>query len=201
MRAATYHRVSTLDQDPELARGELRTAATARRFEIVMTEEETGSGAKNDRPGLARVMEAAKRGRVSAVLVWKLDRFGRSALDVLNNIEALTRAGVRFIAVTQGLDIHPDGDATSKLILTVLAGVAEFERQLIRERTRLGLAAAKARGVHLGRRSIPPSEVEAIVDRWKAGWGAYRIAKDLNLKESTVRTYCRRLEASAKKGT
>jgi DNA invertase Pin-like site-specific DNA recombinase len=137
-RAAVYHRVSTLDQNPALARDELRAAAARLGSEIVLDIEETGSGARNDRPGLQRLMDAARRGKLDAVLVWKLDRFGRSALDVLANIRDLDAAGVRFIATTQGIDIRPGGDAMSRLILGVLASVAEFERDLIRERTIVG---------------------------------------------------------------
>ena len=123
---ALYHRVSTRDQNPGLARRELRQAARARGLRIALDLEETGSGAWNNRPGLRRVMEAARKGEVEAVLCWKLDRFGRSSLDVLSNIRTLTNSGVRFVAVTQGLDVRPDGDAMSQLILTVLSGVAEF---------------------------------------------------------------------------
>lgn len=96
-------------------------------------------------------MEAARRGKLDAVMVWKLDRFGRSALDVLANIRDLDVAGTRFIATTQGVDIRPGGDAMSRLILGVLASVAEFERDLIRERTRLGMAKARAAGKRIGR--------------------------------------------------
>jgi putative DNA-invertase from lambdoid prophage Rac len=117
-----------------------------------MDVEETGSGALNNRPGLRRVMAAARKGDVGAVLVWKLDRFGRSSLDVLSNIQALTDAGVRFVAVTQGLDVKPHGDAMSHLILTVLAAVAEFERSLIAERTSLAARAALRAGRPWGRR-------------------------------------------------
>jgi len=92
-RAALYHRVSTLDQDPTLARRELRAA---------LVVGETGSGARNDRPGLQRVMGAARRGDVDAVLAWKLDRFGRSARDVLANIRDLDSAGVRFVVTIPG---------------------------------------------------------------------------------------------------
>ncbi len=158
IRAALYHRVSTIDQNEQLARLELERAAAARGLEVVAIELETGSGANNDRPGLQRVLELARRGRVEVVLVWKLDRFGRSALDLLANIRALTNAGVRFVAVTQGIDVGPGGDAMGQLILTVLAAVAEFERELIKERTRLGMAGAKRRGVQLGR---PRREVDA----------------------------------------
>jgi putative DNA-invertase from lambdoid prophage Rac len=155
MRTALYHRVSTLDQNPALVRDELRAAATRLRAEVVMDIEETGSGARNDRPGLQRLMEAGRRGKLDAVLVWKLDRFGRSALDVLANIRELDAAGVRFITTTQGIDIRPGGDAMSRLILGVLASVSEFERDLIRERTRLGMAKARQAGTRIGRPKAP----------------------------------------------
>ncbi len=125
---ATYHRVSTVDQNPALARDELHAAATRLGGEVVMAIEEKGSGARNDRPGLQRLLDAARRGNVDAVVCWKLDRFGRSVLDVLANVRALEAAGVRFIVTTQGLDVRPGGDAMSRLILSVLASVAEFER-------------------------------------------------------------------------
>jgi hypothetical protein len=96
---------------------------------------------------------AARRGKLDAAVVWKLDRFGRSALDVLANIQDLDAAGVRFIATTQGIDIRPGGDARSRLMRTMLAAVAEFERDLIRERTRLGIAKARATGLWTRRRN------------------------------------------------
>lgn len=151
-RACLYHRVSTLDQDQTAARDELRAAAMARGMTIALEIEETGSGARNNRPGLTQVMSAARAGRIEAVLVRHLDRFGRSTLDLLANIQQLEDAGVRFIAVSQSLDIKPGGDAMSKLILAVLSGVAAFERDLIKERTRLGLAKARTAGKLLGRR-------------------------------------------------
>ena len=163
MRIAVYHRVSTLDQNPGLARDELHAAAARLGGEVVLDIEETGSGARNDRPGLQRLMDAARRGKLDAVVVWKLDRFGRSALDVLANIRDLDAGGVRFIAMTQGIDIRPGGDAMSRLILGVLASVAEFERDLIRERTRLGMAKARAAGKAIGRpRADRPERAEVM---------------------------------------
>jgi DNA invertase Pin-like site-specific DNA recombinase len=156
-RAVLYHRVSTLDQDERLPLDELRAAAAARGLDVVLEIAETGSGARNDRPGLQRVLEAARRGKIDAVLVHKLDRFGRGAFDLLANIRTLEDAGVRFVAVSQGLDIKPGGDPMSRLILAVLAGVAEFERSLIVERTLLGLAKARRDGKRLGR----PGSVDA----------------------------------------
>jgi putative DNA-invertase from lambdoid prophage Rac len=151
MRTALYHRVSTTDQDPTLASAELLQAARRYGAEIVMHIEEVGSGAKNDRPGLQAVLAAAQAGQIDCVMVWKLDRWGRSSLDLLSNIDALQAHGVRFIAITQGLDIKPGGDPVGRLLLTMLAAVGEFERSLIRERVTLGLRRAKERGTRSGR--------------------------------------------------
>jgi DNA invertase Pin-like site-specific DNA recombinase len=149
-RAALYHRVSTVDQDPHAARHELRGAARRMGLRVVLDERETGRGTNNDRPGLVRILDAAQRGNIDAVLVWKLDRFGRSAFDLLGNLRQLEAAGVRFVSVTQGIDIRPGGDPISRLLLTMLAGVAAFERDLIVERTRLGLANARRAGKRIG---------------------------------------------------
>lgn len=152
-RAATYHRVSTVDQDPTLAREQLRQAAARLELELLPEREieETGSGAKFNRPGLERVLELARRGEITHLLVWKLDRFGRSVLDMLVNIEELGRAGVTFIAVTQGLEAGPRAGPMGRMMLHVMAAVAEFERTVISERTLLGLEGARRRGKVLGR--------------------------------------------------
>lgn len=149
--AVTYHRVSTIDQDPTLAREELRRAAAARGLTILEEIEETGSGARHNRPGLARVMELARKHLVSHVLVWKLDRFGRSTVDLLANVLELERAGVTFVVTSQGLTVGPQADAMGRLTLQIMAAFAEFERTIIAERTRLGMEGARARGVTLGR--------------------------------------------------
>lgn len=148
---AVYNRVSTSQQNPKLAMADLRRAAQARGFDVALEIAETGSGKRNDRPGLQRVLEAARRGEISAVFVMRLDRFGRSSLDLLANIKAITNAGVRFTCIEQAIDIQPNGDPMGQLILTVLSGVAEFEHAIITERVREGQRRAKARGVVFGR--------------------------------------------------
>lgn len=187
LRISTYHRVSTLDQDPSLAREELGTAAK-RIGRVVLAIEERGSGARNDRPGLQRLMAAARAGKIDAVVVWKLDRFGRSALDLLANIRTLDSAGVRFVATTQGIDIRPGGDAMSRLLLTVLAAVAEFERDLIRDRTRLGMAKARAAGKRIGRpRALTDGQAERA-KRLRAGGQSWsQIASAIGQPMSSVR--------------
>jgi putative DNA-invertase from lambdoid prophage Rac len=151
LRVAVYHRVSTTDQDKTLAEAQLLEHAERIGGTVVLNVKEQASGAFNGRPGLHRVLDAAKSGNVDVVMVWKLDRFGRSALDLLANIRALEDAGVRFVVKTQNIDIKPGGDAMSRLLLTMLSAVSEFERDLIRERTRLGLAKARREGKQLGR--------------------------------------------------
>jgi DNA invertase Pin-like site-specific DNA recombinase len=189
MKAALYHRVSTLDQNPDLAATELAGAAHRLGYEVPpeLDVRETGSGARNDRPGLRRVLDAARAGKIDAVLVWKMDRWGRSALDLLANIRHLESAGVRFIATSQGVDVKPGGDAMSRLLVTMLGAVSEFERDLVRERTRLGLARAKANGKRLGRRPGPrPDEarVRALREAGKT-WG--EIGKALGCHPATAR--------------
>src|SRR5215471_1163423 len=162
MRAALYHRVSTIDQNPDAAGREMCDAAARMGFTVTLDVRETGHGTNNDRPGLIQVIDAARRHRVDVVMVWKLDRFGRSAFDLLGNIRQLETFGVRFIAITQGIDIRPGSDPMSRLLLTLLSAIAEFERDLIVERTRMGMAYARRRGKHIGRPFIPKPPAEEV---------------------------------------
>ena len=190
LRIATYHRVSTSDQNPELAREELRTSA-ARLGSLVMEVEEVGSGARNDRPGWQGILDAARRGQIDVVMVWKLDRASRSMLDLLANLDVLQGMSVRFIATTQGLDVRPSGDAMSKLILGVLASVAEFEREVIRERTRLGLAKAKAKGKRLGARPVLSKQQAAKARELRAAGASWsQVAAGVGCTMTTARRAC-----------
>jgi putative DNA-invertase from lambdoid prophage Rac len=136
VRLALYFRISTPDQNPELQQRDLRAEA-ASRGEIVETYQDVASGSTTARPGLTRLMADAKARKFDCVLVWKLDRFGRSLVDCLNQIRTLDENGIRLVAVTQGLDTDVKNPA-SRLLLHVLAAAAEFERELIRERTQAG---------------------------------------------------------------
>jgi DNA invertase Pin-like site-specific DNA recombinase len=179
-RIGTYHRTSTADQDPTAARTELAAWAERHGGEIVLAIEETASGAWGSRPGLKRILAAARRGEIDTVIVWKLDRWGRSSLDLLANIRALSSAGCRFVAITQGLDVRPEGDAMSSLLLGVLAAVSEFERTLISERTKLGLAKARRRGRRLGRPRKARPTPEEIAELRDAGLSWRKLAKELS---------------------
>ncbi len=101
-RAAIYTRVSTADQNPELQLREIRDYTARQGWEIVDTYQDIISGANASRPGLNRLMADAMARKFYCLMVWKLDRFGRSLVDCLNNIRFLENHGIRFVAVTQG---------------------------------------------------------------------------------------------------
>jgi len=195
-RAALYHRVSTIDQHPAAARKELRAAARRHGMRVVLDVEETGSGATSLRPGLQRVLSAARKGELDAVLCWKLDRFGRSTIDLLHHLRELESSGVRFLATTQGIDIRPGADPIAHLLLTMLSAVAQFERSVIVERTHLGLAHARTRGVRLGR---PPALFDIVQARKMRaqGWTLDEIAWELDVGKGTIY----RALSSPKRGT
>lgn len=153
-RVALYARVSTLDQDPEAQLRELRTYCERRGWTSPASFVDHGvSGAKERRPALDRLLTEARRRKVDVVLVWSLDRFGRSLRHLVTTIEELTGLGVGFVVLTQGIDTTHANPA-STLTIQVLGAVAEFERALIRQRVVAGVAKAKAQGKRIGR---PPA--------------------------------------------
>ena len=150
VRVALYARVSTLNnQDPEMQLAELREYAGRRGWQI--TEEYTDqgvSGCKESRPALNRLMSDACRRRFDAILVWKIDRFGRSLKHLVNSLAELAALGVAFISLRDNLDLStPSG----RLMFQIIGAMAEFERALIQERVRAGLRNARAKGRRLGR--------------------------------------------------
>lgn len=135
-----YARVSTRDQKPDLQRDALRQAGCERIFE------ETASGAKRDRPQLKAALDFMRGG--DSLVVWKLDRLARSTRQLLETVEALERREMGLKILTQNIDTASAG---GRLIFTVFSATAEFEREIIRERTRAGLDAARSRGRKGGR--------------------------------------------------
>jgi DNA invertase Pin-like site-specific DNA recombinase len=151
VRVALYGRVSTRDkeQDPQLQLVPMREYATARGWDVAEYVDQASAGDLAGRTAWARLLEDARRRRIDHVLVWKLDRAFRSTLHCLSTLQDLEHRGVGFSCLTQA-----EVDTTSptgRLLLTLLAAVAEFERGLIRERVKEGMANAKRKGVKLGR--------------------------------------------------
>ncbi len=187
-RAAIYCRVSTQDQSCERQERDLAAFAARAGYEVVGVFRETGSGAKLDRVERRKVLALAQRREIDAVLVTELSRWGRSTLDLLHTLRELEARRVSVIAMS-GLTfdlLTPHG----RMLATVVAGIAEFERDLIRERVRSGMAAARARGKRLGRQpgQRPKSDrlapkVLALVAQGRS----YRlIGRELGLSKNTV---------------
>jgi DNA invertase Pin-like site-specific DNA recombinase len=154
-RVALYARVSTStgQQDPEMQLRELREYVERRGWQIIETYTDEGiSGSKDSRPALNRLMADACRRRFDAVLVWKLDRFGRSLRHLVNSLAELEALGVAFISLRDNLDLStPSG----RLMFQIIGAMAEFERALIQERVKAGLRNARAKGSNLdGRESM-----------------------------------------------
>jgi putative DNA-invertase from lambdoid prophage Rac len=185
MTTAIYARVSTTDQNCEMQLRELREYCTRRGWQIADEYVDTGwSGAKASRPQLDRLMKDAGQHRFGCVLVWKLDRFGRSMSNLVDGLRQLSTYGVRFLATSQSIDTD-QANPTSKLILWILAAVAEFEREMICERVKAGMKAAKHRGIRCGR---PKLQVDrARILRLRQGGASVRvIAKQLGISIGTV---------------
>ena len=185
-RTAIYCRVSTTDQNCEMQLRELRECLARRGWESVGEYIDTGfSGAKASRPALNSLMTDAAQRRFDIVVVWKIDRFGRSVLNLNQQLAALTSYGVRFIATSQSLDTD-QASPTSRLLLQILASVAEFEREMIRERTLAGIRAARAKGKRIGRprRIFRRDEVVRLRDEDGLSWRA--IGAALGIPVTTV---------------
>ncbi len=158
VRVALYARVSTLNsQDPEMQLRELREYASRRGWPVAKEYIDQGvSGSKESRPALNDLMADAHRRKFDAVLVWKIDRFGRSLKHLVNSLAELGALGVAFVSFGDNLDLStPSG----RLMFQIIGAMAEFERALIQERVRAGLRNAQAKGKRLGR---PRVAVDAL---------------------------------------
>jgi DNA invertase Pin-like site-specific DNA recombinase len=150
VRIAIYARVSTTThQSVEMQLRDLRELADCRGFEIVGEYCDEGiSGSKDSRPGLNRLLADAEAGKFSVVLVWKLDRLGRSLVHLVRLMEDFRRLGIELVSFSEGLDFTT---TTGKLLYQIICAFAEFERDCIRERVRAGMRNAKAKGKRIGR--------------------------------------------------
>jgi DNA invertase Pin-like site-specific DNA recombinase len=188
-RAAIYCRISTAEQNCGRQLQDLEEFAARSGYEVVGNFLEIASGAKDNRPERAKILALVQARKIDTVLVTELTRWGRSTIDLINTLRILQDRGVSLIAQS-GLEFNlttPQG----KLIATLMAGLAEFERDLIRERVRSGIAAAKSRGVRFGRRpgeTTPgvQAKVSQVLKLNLEGYSYREIAKRLKLSKNTV---------------
>lgn len=194
MKVALYARVSTEGQDPEVQLMALRAHAANRGWEIVEEFVDRGySGAKERRPALDRMIKAAWSGQFQSVAVWRFDRFARSVKHLITALEQFRSLNVGFISLQEQFDTStPIGLA----MFTIIGAMAQLERDIIRERVKAGLDAARARGVRLGRpvADARPDDVSRLRGE---GRSLGEIARYLRCSRSTVR---RRLREAHREG-
>src|SRR5436309_4011172 len=183
-RAGLYARVSTNDQQTiPLQIRALREYAIRRGWSIAMQVKEVGSGA-SERHLREKLLDAARRREVDVVLVWRLDRWGRSVADLLATLQELQHLGVGFLSLTEALDLTtPAGRAMAAL----LAVFAEFEREILREPVRAGLAHARQNGQTLGRPVTAGLQADKARKLHRAGVSKAEIARRLQIGRTSVR--------------
>lgn len=175
-----YTRVSTVAQTLDQQNDALERAGVSKTFSDTM------SGARDDRPGLAALMEYVREG--DAVVVWKLDRLGRNMLHILETVKELTDRGVKLISTSDGID---SSTAAGRMMIGVLGSLAEYERELVKERTALKRNTSRASGTKFGRpRKVNDSQDIITARRMKAdGHTGRDIARYLGVSRATLYRY------------
>lgn len=183
-RVGLYARVSTNDHQTLSMQGRaMREYAARRGWTIAVNVREVGSGA-DKREAREKLLEAARRREIDVVLVWRMDRWGRSVTDLLATLQELEHLGVGFVSLTEALDLTtPAGRAMAGL----LAIFAEFEREILRERTRSGIAHARQNGQRLGRPPTAGLQATEIRKLYRAGISKAEIARRLQIGRTSVR--------------
>jgi DNA invertase Pin-like site-specific DNA recombinase len=179
-RAATYLRVSTNDQHVANQRAELEEYCAKRGWSVKEYSDVGVSGARDSRPALDALLRDARRRRFDVLVVWRLDRLGRSLRHLLQVLEELDAIGITFVSLGEGIDL---GTAAGRLQLHILAALSEFERARIQERIRAGIARAKADGVRFGR---PEKTVPETILAPVRGFSVREAAKRLGVSPATA---------------
>ena len=185
MKIALYLRVSTDRQTTDSQAVELREYCARRGWTSVIEYCDTASGAKFTREGLDTLMREVRKGRIDAIVAYKLDRLGRSLAHLAQLIGEMTAHRVALVIPAQGIDTSAANPA-SQLQLNILMAVAEFEREIIRERVNSGLRAARARGARLGRPATLMQHLPRVRALLGAGKNVSQIARELMLPYSSA---------------
>jgi len=179
-RAAIYVRVSTVEQETDLQEHELQEYCERRGWSCALYRDKGQSGAKNDRPALTAMMNDLRRRKIDVVVVWALDRLARSLKQLLSIAEECRSLAVDLVSLKQNVDTTlPAG----RLTFHVLGAVAEFEREMLRERVKAGMAQARRSGKHVGRparRKFHATEVERMRLLRSGGMSIRKLAADFD---------------------
>jgi putative DNA-invertase from lambdoid prophage Rac len=183
-RVGIYARVSTHDQQTLPMQLSAMTEYAARRgWRVTMQIEDVGSGA-SVRPRREELLKAARRREIDLVLVWRLDRWGRSLIDLIGSLQELTALGVGFASITEALDMTTPG---GRAMAGMLAVFAEFEREILRDRVKAGIAQARREGKPHGRPATTTCHAEAAKSLLKQGVSKRGIARRLRISRTSIR--------------
>ena len=183
MRVAIYARVSTNDQNTiPMQIKKCREYTKARNWNVACVMKDIGSGA-SQRPHRDAVLKLARKREIDAVIVWKLDRWGRSTSDVVATLEELREIGVKFVSITEALDFST---AIGRAMSGLLSVFAEFDRDMIRERGNAGLQHARSKGVRLGRPPLVRLKENEIKAHFKKSKNISSTAKKFNVSRRSI---------------
>lgn len=184
MRVAAYVRCSTTEQNVHLQRDDY-AALCSRYPDWTVTEyADIGVSSTKDRPALNHLMADCRRGKIDKVIVWRFDRAARSVVHLLRMLDEFRELRIDFVSIRESIDTST---ATGKLMFTIIAAMAEFERSLIVERVRAGQKAARQRGKHIGRKaSYSAQQATQIATLRSSGMSVRMIASQLGLGRSTI---------------
>ena len=184
MRVGLYARVSTHDQQTlGLQLRTMRSYVRDRGWALTQQVEDVGSGAK-ERPRREALLKAARRREIDVVMVWRLDRWGRSLADLVVTLQELSELGVGFVSLTEALDLTT---LTGRAMAGMVAVFAEFEREILREQVRAGIAQAREEGKPHGRPRSASLQAEQVQRLWDQHLSKSEIARRLGIGRSSVR--------------
>jgi putative DNA-invertase from lambdoid prophage Rac len=184
LKVGLYARVSTHDQQTlPMQLAAMREYAKRRGWKVAIEEKEVGSGAKT-RPKREELLRAARRREVDAIVVWRLDRWGRSLLDLIATLQELHAVGVGFVSLTEALDMTTPG---GRALAGMLAVFAEFERDILRDRVKAGIAQARKEGRAHGRPPTVRHHAAEISTLFNRGISKRQIAARLRISRASVR--------------
>jgi DNA invertase Pin-like site-specific DNA recombinase len=195
-KAGIYVRVSTRDQNTAAQETELKNYATRRGWTIHKVYADKMSGVKASRPALDELLADCRRRTIDVVLVWRFDRYARSLRQLVTGLDEFKRLGIDFVSCMEAIDTSlPSGE----LAYQIFGAIAQFERSLIAERTRAGLAEARRRGQRLGRppiKELSPADIQRMRrERRRYGTSFKRLAHKFGVSVWTAFYSCKRAEA------
>ncbi len=183
MKVGIYARVSTQDQQTlPLQIKDLREFAKRRKWKIEVEISDVASGAKT-RPKREDLLKLARQRKIDCILVWRLDRFGRSLADLITTLDELNSLGVSFVSLNESLDLTtPSG----KALAGMLAVFAEFERSILKERVKAGIAEARSKGRVHGRPKTASNKKEEVRELFASGMSKSEISRQLKIGRTSV---------------